>query len=407
MKHCDSKSILDTDLYLFSMSYAYMKLYPEAEGTLLFIDRGEIDYTEDFISNLKEQIKELGQLSLTDIELEQAHQKTKLWIPKFYWEWLKSFRFNPDVIKLELVDGVTKSGKQRKVLNLEVTEKNYKLVLYEVHLLSMISSLLHKTLGHTVDMEKYVAKLDEKINLSNQEGLYFGDMGTRRRFSYEVHDAVIKRLSERAKYLTGTSNIYLAIKYNLPVLGTMAHSWIQFHAGQYGYRNANYMMMEAWEKVFDSQLGCALTDTLTTRVFFDNFSRKHANLYSSLRHDSGDPYSFVENAISRYKELGIDPLSKSIIFSDGLNMSEFSKIAQYCKGKVKSVSAGIGTDLTSDVKDFGFEPTKIVMKMVQSRMNSNKSWVNCIKISDDLGKITGQSEEVELACKILKINLPK
>ena len=250
--------------------------------------------------------------------------------------------------------------------------------------------------------EEYIRNLDSKISLSNQNQLRFGDMGTRRRFSSSIHEEVIKQLKSKASYFTGTSNVYLAIQHDLPVIGTMAHSWIQFHAAQYGYRNANYQMMEAWIQVYDGNLGCALTDTLTNDIFFDNFSRKHALLYRQIRHDSGDPYLYVIKAIARYEELGIDPKSKTIVFSNALSMPEFKKIAEYCGNRIGCV-AGIGTNLTCDVKDFGFGSANIVMKMTKCRMNSRKPWVNTIKISDDLGKAMGDSSELEIAKQVLKL----
>lgn len=386
-------SILDTDLYLFSMSWAYIKLYPEAEGTLEFIDRGNTVYTSQFVDQLRMAIAELEMLRLSDSEKEAAFKKTGSWIPKVYWEWLQSFRFDSSKIEINLIDGK---------LSISVTDHLYKAVLYEVHLLAIISELRHKMLDHSILEVDYLKNLESKIKISNQNQLKFGDMGTRRRFSASLHESVIKILKDKATYFTGTSNVWLAIQYDLPVIGTMAHSWIQFHAAQFGYRNANYQMMEAWTQVYDGNLGCALTDTLTNDVFFDNFSRKHALLYRQIRHDSGDPHRYVMKAIARYKELGIDPTSKTIVFSNALTMPEFKDIAEYCRGRIGCV-AGIGTNLTCDTKPFGFGASNIVMKMTQCRMNERKSWIPTIKISDDLGKAMGNPGELEIAKKILKL----
>ena len=386
-------SILDTDLYLFSMSWAYIKLYPEAEGTLEFIDRGNTVYTSQFVDQLRMAIAELEMLRLSDSEKEAAFKKTGSWIPKVYWEWLQSFRFDSSKIEINLIDGK---------LSISVTDHLYKTVLYEVHLLAIISELRHKMLDHSILEVDYLKNLESKIKISNQNQLKFGDMGTRRRFSASLHESVIKILKDKATYFTGTSNVWLAIQYDLPVIGTMAHSWIQFHAAQFGYRNANYQMMEAWTQVYDGNLGCALTDTLTNDVFFDNFSRKHALLYRQIRHDSGDPHRYVMKAIARYKELGIDPTSKTIVFSNALTMPEFKDIAEYCRGRIGCV-AGIGTNLTCDTKPFGFGASNIVMKMTQCRMNERKSWIPTIKISDDLGKAMGNPGELEIAKKILNL----
>lgn len=395
-------SILDTDLYLFSMSWAYIKMYPEAEGTLEFIDRGNTSYTEDFLQDLKIAIAELSQLKLSDHERDAAFKKTGQWIPIVYWEWLQSFRFDPEKIKIDLIPDSTDNSK--KCLKVSVTDKLYKTVLYEVHLLAIISELRHKMIGNTINLSRYISNLDKKIDMSNQHQLRFGDMGTRRRYSASLHEEVIRRLKERSTYFTGTSNVYLAIQFDLPVIGTMAHSWIQFHAAQYGYRNANYQMMEAWMQVYDGNLGCALTDTLTNSVFFDNFSRKHALLFRQIRHDSGDPYLYVMKAIARYRELGIDPTSKTIVFSNALDFPTYKDIADYCKGRIGCV-AGIGTNLTCDVSEFGFKAANIVMKMTECRMNLKKNIIKTIKISDDLGKAMGDPKELKLASDTLNLNL--
>lgn len=392
-------SILDTDLYLFSMSWAYIKLYPEAEGTLEFIDRAGTEYTEDFMQLLKMGIAELSRLRLSDKERDDAFKKVGQWIPMAYWEWLQSFQFDPEKINMELVEV---DGK--KTLKISVTDRLYKAVLYEVHLLAMVSELRQKMLDNHLNREDYLRSLDKKIEISNREKLVFGDMGTRRRFSADLHDSVIERLKKTATYFTGTSNLYLAIKYDLPAIGTMAHSWIQFHAAQYGYVNANYKMMEAWIQVYDGNLGCALTDTLTNKVFFSNFSRKHALLFRQIRHDSGDPYKYVMQAIARYKELGIDPSSKTIVFSNALDMDTYKDIKEYCSGRIGCV-AGIGTNLTCDVKEFGFNASNIVMKMTKCRMSPRKEWLDTIKISDDLGKAMGPKAALKLASDTLNLNL--
>ena len=180
-------SILDTDLYLFSMSWAYIKLYPEAEGTLEFIDRGNTVYTSQFVDQLKMAIAELEMLRLSDSEKEAAFKKTGSWIPKVYWEWLQSFKFDSSKIEINLIDGK---------LSISVTDHLYKTVLYEVHLLAIISELRHKMLDHSILESDYLKNLESKIEISNQNQLKFGDMGTRRRFSASLHESVIKTLKD-------------------------------------------------------------------------------------------------------------------------------------------------------------------------------------------------------------------
>lgn len=384
------KSVLDNDLYKFSMSYAYMRCFPDAEGVFEFTDRDkEGNYTQEFLELLNREFYSLKNLKLTDQEFEWATKRLGRYIPEHYWEWLKGWNFDPSKIKMDLKEG--EGG--NKYLKIYVTDKLYRGTLYEVMILAMVSELKNKLQCDPVDMGEMLHRLDEKIELSNREELYFSEFGTRRRFSQHVQEEVCKRLKEKATYCTGTSNVYLAMKYDMTPIGTVAHEWTMFHAAQYGYRQANYMALENWINVYDGDLGTALTDTFTSKVFFDNFSRKHAKLYDGVRHDSGDPYKYITMAVNRYKELGVDPRTKSIIFSNALTMPEFKDISDCCRGRVKIAAAGIGTNLTNDT---GNKPLNIVMKLVRCRMNSKKSWIDCVKVSDDLGKHMGESKELKL-----------
>ena len=378
------KSILDNDLYKFSMGYAYMKMYPDAEGQFVFSDRNHTSYDHFTVQLIQEAINQLGQLQLTDEECKWATQNIP-YIPQFYWEWLKGFRFDPSKVSIvRLVDGS---------LSLTVTDKLYKATLYEVPILAIISAIRNST--YVYDKGTMYNKLDEKINLSNECQLYFSEFGTRRRFNYEVQHDVVKELSQRAHFCTGTSNVHLAMKFDMKPIGTVAHEWIMFHGANFGYKMANYQAFEAWTQVFDGSLGIALTDTYGTDIFFKNFSLKHAKLFDGLRQDSGDEIEFVNKAIHRYKELGINPLLKTIVFSNALDFPKFEEIAHYCKGKIGMCAAGIGTNLSNDV---GCKPANIVMKLMSCRMNSKQTWTDCIKLSDDTGKHMGNPKEIEI-CK--------
>jgi nicotinate phosphoribosyltransferase len=244
------------------------------------------------------------------------------------------------------------------------------------------------------------SKLKEKIDYSNQHQLYFSEFGTRRRFNYQVQHDVVKELSTNAHFCTGTSNVHLAMLYNMKPIGTVAHEWIMFHGANFGYKMANYKAFDAWTQVFDGSLGIALTDTYGSNAFFKNLSLKHAKLFDGLRQDSGDEKEFVEKAIHRYKELGVNPLLKTIVFSNALTFPKFKEIADYCKGKIGMCAAGIGTNLTNDV---GCKPANIVMKLMACRMNSKQEWLDCIKISDDQGKAMGVQSEIEKCYDDLKI----
>ena len=221
----------------------------------------------------------------------------------------------------------------------------------------------------------------------------FSEFGTRRRFSFDVHETVVAYLKEHARYCTGTSNCFLAMKYNLLPMGTHPHEWFMFHGAQFGYKHANYMALENWVNVYDGDLGTALSDTYTSDAFLSNFSRKQAKLFDGVRCDSGDEFEFVEHLIARYKELGIDPTTKTIIFSNALDFEKALHIFEYCQGKIRC-SFGIGTNLTNDT---GYTPSNIVMKLSRCKMNVNQEWRECVKLSDDMGKHMGSSKELD-AC---------
>ena len=325
------RTLLDTDLYKFTTSYAYIKLFPYALGTFSFNDRNETEYTEEFLEALKSEFSKLSRLRLTEEELE--------------------------------------------------------------YMLAIVSEIKNKFFGNVPDMSKILCKLSEKVELSNQHQLRFSEFGTRRRFSIDVQETVIKRLNDTAKYCTGTSNCYFAMKYGMKMMGTHPHEWFMFHGAQFGYKHANYMALENWVNVYDGDLGIALSDTYTSGIFLSNLSRKQAKLFDGVRCDSGNEFDFIDKLVARYKELGIDATTKTIVFSNALDFTRALEIQEYCKEKIRC-SFGIGTNLTNDT---GFAPSNIVMKLTQCKMNVNQEWRECIKLSDDEGKHTGSPEEVQ-AC---------
>ena len=287
------KSILDTDLYKFTTSYAYMKLFPQARGTFEFFDRDLTEYPEDFVQKVYLELSNLGMLRLTNSELDYMTSNCRF-VPQVYWEWLYSFRFNSGKVQVWLDD--------KKHLHITVTDYLYKVTLYEVPILAIISELRNRVLGNNCDMSEVIKKLEPKLRLSNVAGIKFSEFGTRRRFSYNVQDEVVSAIKEGSIYCTGTSNCYLAMKYEMPMMGTHPHEWFMFHGAMYGYKQANYMALENWVNVYDGDLGIALSDTYTSEVFMKNLSRKQAKLFDGVRCDSGDEFKFINSMIARYKE---------------------------------------------------------------------------------------------------------
>jgi nicotinate phosphoribosyltransferase len=377
-------SILDTDIYKFSTSYAYMKLFPNASGVFSFIDRDDTKYSVSFVMKLKARIYELSLLRLTDYERDYMINHCQ-YIPQHYWEWLQSFRFDADKVDIWLDD--------EQHLHIQVTDYLYKATLYEVPILAIVSELRNEA-----NIPKnLIQNLKEKIDLANENGIKFSEFGTRRRFSFDVQEEVINYIKSNSNTCTGTSNCYFAMQYNMSMMGTHPHEWFMFHGAMYGYEQANYVALEDWVKVYDGDLGTALTDTYTSDVFFSNISLKQAKLFDSLRQDSGDEYEFIDKAITMYKYFRIDPLTKTIVFSNALTFPKCVEINNACKGRINA-SFGIGTNLTNDC---GHKPANIVMKLIYCRMTDNQDYVNCVKLSDDEGKHTGRDEDVEMCIKIL------
>ena len=385
------QSVLDTDLYKFTTSYAYSKLYPRAYGQFRFIDRGKTTYPQGFAEELKKEIQEMSKLSLTKDEASFLYRELP-YLPPTYIDFVRGFRFDPEEVKVE----------QDAEGHLSIIAEGllYRVTLWETPILALVSELYYKMLGAQPDMEYTERTIISKARKLAEHGITFSMFGMRRRFSAAIEDRVTELLKEHAAgYLFGTSNVYYAYKHGLRVSGTHPHEWIQFHGAMFGYKMANYMAMEDWINVYDGDLGTVLTDTYTTDVFMRNFSKKHAMLFTSLRHDSGDPLQFTEKVIARYRELRVDPTIKYIIFSDGLDPERAIEIANYCKGRI-GASFGIGTNFSNDVGN-GVRPMNIVMKLWKCKMTEKERWSPCVKLSDVDGKHTGEPEEIELAQRTL------
>ena len=385
------QSVLDTDLYKFTTSYAYSKLYPRAYGQFRFIDRGKTIYPQGFADELKKELQEMTKLALTKDEANFLSRELP-YLPPTYIDFVRGFRFDPEEVQVE----------QDAEGHLSIVAEGllYRVTLWETPLLALVSELYYKMLGAEPDMEYTERTIINKARKLAEHGITFSMFGMRRRFSAAIEDRVTELLKKHAAgHLFGTSNVYYAYKHGLRVSGTHPHEWIQFHGAMFGYKMANYMAMEDWINVYDGDLGTVLTDTYTTDVFMRNFSKKHAMLFTSLRHDSGDPLQFTEKVIARYRELRVDPTIKYIIFSDGLDPERAIEIANYCKGRI-GASFGIGTNFSNDVGN-GIRPMNIVMKLWKCKMTEKERWHPCVKLSDVDGKHTGEPKEIELAQRTL------
>lgn len=381
-------SILDTDLYKASTSYADLCLFPLAEGTFTFHDRAGEVYDESFLRELKTELAALAGLQLTESEFEWAVH-TIPYIPRPFWEWLRSFRFEPEKLQVEL--------DSEGHLHIEVTDFLYKVTWYEIPVLATVSELRNRHRGFHADLSTMLSRLDEKIDYANAHQLKFSEFGTRRRYSAASHDAIVARLKERCPdYCAGTSNMYLAMKYNMVPVGTFPHEYIQTHAALFGNKRANYLMLENWIKVYKGSLGTALTDLFGTRSFLRTLTRQQALLLQGYRIDSGDDIEVGEMIIARLQEFGIDPRTKLLVFSNALDFPRYKAIVDHFSGRIQ-ISAGIGTNITCDPGIPGYKAANIVMKLSRCRMSAKDPWEKCIKISDDEGKHIGDPREIDIA----------
>ena len=388
-------SILDTDLYKFSMSYAYFSLYPLAEVRFKFTDRNRECWSgkkkEMLVELFSKYINKLHELFLEEEEMHWCIENIP-YIPAPYWEWLSTFRYNPAKIKFWFdEDGV---------FQCTIEDTFYKATLYEIPILAIYSEIRNFILNqfneYKYDSEEMLNILHKKIHYANSFNVPFSDFGTRRRYSAEAHEQCISLIKNESQTCKSTSNVYFAMKYDMIPTGTMAHEWIMFHGACFGYKRANYLALEDWIKVYQGNLGTALIDTYTTDSFLRTLTRQQALLLSGFRQDSGNEYEVGQKIIKRLKEFGIDPKTKLIVFSNSLNVYKAHKIMDFFDGKSKR-GFGIGTDITCDPGIPDFKSPNVVMKSEICRLSSKDPWEKMIKMSDDEGKHMGDEKEFEVA----------
>ncbi len=380
-------------MYKFTMSSCYFLLYRSAEGVFRFDDRDREEYDDNFLSFLQSRLNDMERIRLT--EEEKSFLLTIRFLPTNYIEWLTTFHYDMSKVRAWL-DG-------DRHLQIEVTDLMYKATLYEVPVLATVSECIHEWKKVRVNKEEIMSRLDSKIDFALKYRLAFSEFGTRRRLSFDMHDAVCRRLKERAADVcVGTSNVFLAMKHDMKPSGTMAHEWIQFHQGIYGFKKANMLALDAWSNVYGGDLGIALIDTFTTASFLQTLTMKHAKLFDGMRQDSGDEFEIGDKIIEKYKSYGIDPRTKTIVFSNALDFDKYKKIADYFEGRVK-ILAGVGTNLTCDIRSYGYKPANIVIKLSRCRYSANNYWEDVIKISDDVGKQLGKGELFQQAVRELHL----
>lgn len=379
-------SLLETDLYKISMGQAIYHQFSDYKTTWTFKCRNtDVKFTHEMVEEIKRQISLYCNLHFSEDELQYLNNIKwikgsyvdflRLWQPRY-----KDFHFSED----------DPCG-----LAIETTGTWLNTSMYEIPTLAIVNEVYFR-MAHNYD-ELY-ASFKEKLKEKKEwllSGKYeignFSEFGLRRRLSAEAQEEAVRELAEVTwdkcgSNCVGTSNIYLAKKYHLIPVGTMAHEWIMC-VGQGNHKHnpaySNYYSLSAWVREYGVQNGTALTDTITTDCFLRDFDLTYATLFSGVRHDSGDPVAWGEAMIAHYAGLGIDSRTKTLLFSDSLNFEKADRIYRHFKDRCK-VAFGIGTYISNDTN---VKALNIVMKV--TRCNGQ----DVAKISDTPGKGMCKNQE--------------
>lgn len=372
-------SLLDTDAYKFHMQQAVLHRYPTISVVAEFRCRGN-ELLGEYVDEIRAQVALMSQLALTDAEFAYL-SKLPFFSPD-YLNWLLDFRYHPKQVSIG-----NRSGK----LQIRISGPWSEVIMWEVPLLAIISEVVHRHRSPEVTSERAVAHLRSKLlqfkNLASDVDVSrfkLVDFGTRRRFSQRVQQAIVRTMKLEFPYLAGTSNYNLVHLWGLEPVGTQAHEWFQAHQQiSPVLANSQRAALQAWLDEYPDQLGIALTDCITMDAFLRDFGLQFAQRYQGLRHDSGDPFAWGAKAIAHYRALGIDPMSKTLVFSDSLDLKKALALYRYFYQHINLVF-GIGTRLTCDIP--GVTPLNIVIKLVECKGKP------VAKLSDSPGKTICQDK---------------
>ena len=374
------QSLLDTDLYKFTMLQVVLHQFPQAHSVYLFRCRNSHEATyplAEIKQELDQELDLLCQLKFTENELD--YLRNLRFIKSDFVDYLELFQLKRRFIKTY----VDEQGE----LAIRIEGPMVQAMFFEIFILAIVNELYFKRLDSKAVIAEGERRLQEKVQLLKQlehqqiEGdspFLVSDFGTRRRYSYIWQRHVVQTFKDATPNLfRGTSNVYLAMQLGITPIGTMAHEFLQaFQALDVRLRNFQKAALEAWVQEYRGDLGIALTDVVGMDAFLRDFDLYFAKLFDGLRHDSGDPYVWGDKAYTHYKKLKIDTRAKMLTFSDGLNLEKAWDLYQYFKDRFQ-VSFGIGTNFTNDM---GLKPLNIVLKLVECNGQS------VAKISDSPGK---------------------
>ena len=348
-------SLLDTDLYKFNMDQVIFHKHTDLCGQYYFKCRNEgVVFTPEMAEEIEAQIDHLCSLRFKKEELD--YLRSIRFIKNDYVEFLRLWHPIRDYVSVSL----SETGE----LSIVVDGPLFSAMQFEIYLLEIVNEVYFRMAYNYDALRRSAAeRLEEKIRKLN-DGTYtfrFAEFGCRRRLSREWEDEAVRRLVTETENCVGTSNVYLAMKYNVTPIGTYAHEFVQMYQGVDSIPLAytNHYAMKDWYDEYNGDNGTALTDTITTDLFLLDFTRSNVNNYNGVRHDSGDPYEWGEKIIAHYKKYGVDPKTKLLLFSDSLDFDRAQKLYDYFREKTK-VSFGIGTFVSNDTCE---EALNIVIKL--------------------------------------------
>lgn len=372
-------SLLDTDAYKLHMQQAVFHRYYDVTVAAEFRCRSD-ELLGFYADEIRAAINAMQTLALTDAEYAWLSD-----LPFFaddYLNWLRNFRYDP-----QQVDVQNHNGK----LAIRIQGPWREVIMWEVPLLALISEVVHRHRTPHIGSQQAVDFLHQKLATfktqiadTDMSRFRLMDFGTRRRYSRSVQEAIVSTLKQDFPWLMGTSNYDLARRLELTPVGTQAHEWFQaFQQISPVLANSQRAALQAWLDEYDDKLGIALTDCIAMDAFLRDFGPVFARRYQGLRHDSGDPVEWGEKALAHYQQLGIDPQSKTLVFSDNLNLDKALALYRHF-GQRTHVVFGIGTRLTCDIP--GVTPLNIVIKLVQCNGKP------VAKLSDSPGKTICQDK---------------
>ncbi|WP_031381955.1 nicotinate phosphoribosyltransferase [Vibrio parahaemolyticus] len=366
------QSALDFDVYKVNMMSAVAALYPDAMVSYKFIVRSEEDLSE-LLPEVKAEVLKLQDVRFTEDEIAYMKRVASYLKPEFV-EALRHFRFNPQS-DVSFHNKTMSDGSSQ--LRITINGLWKETILYETIIMSIVSEVRSRQRWSDIPFEQFQTVLEDKVRYLKAElerrnitNFKFADMSTRRRFSFQAQRTMLEYLSkELPQCLTGTSNYHLARELDLTPIGTVAHEWFMGHQALVNVRDSQKIALQRWQKMFNGALGIALTDTIGIDAFLKDFDEELSHAYVGVRHDSGCPFTWGEKMIAHYESLGIDPMTKTLVFTDGLNFEQALDICEHFQGRVQ-VSFGIGTSLANDMGNYvndqgeAYQPLSIVIKMV-------------------------------------------